>query len=115
MLRSIFSLVNISEMEVGFLSALSKKKNKKNVYLKLNENQGSFGDGLEIHESGFCSCVCFCLVDLSSMDAFSLPQNKELHHWGSAAVWWGATDMDYSKRWVNSDISSQVYFLMLNA
>lgn len=83
MLRSIFSLVNTSEMEVGFLSALSKKKNiYKNVYLKLNENQGSFRDGFEIHESGFCSRVCICLVGLSSMDVFSLPQNKE----GSASL-----------------------------
>lgn len=62
MLRGIFSLVNTSEMEAGFLSAPSKKKKKSGVYLKLNENQGSFRDGLEIHESGFCSCVCFCLV-----------------------------------------------------
>lgn len=138
-LRSIFSLVNTSEMEVGFLSALSEKKKKKRCLFKVKWESGQFQRWAwnpwkwilllclllscgSLEKLCFCKCETgqFFLIQalqwsLSSMDVFFLPQNKDLHHWRSAALWWGARDPDYFKRSVNSDTSSQVYFLMLNA
>lgn len=124
-------------MEVGFLSALSKKK--KRCFFKVRWESGHFLRWAWnpwkwvlllclLLSCGSLENLCFWKWEmgqifliqalqwsLSSMDVFSLPQNKELHHWRSAAVWWGAAHLDYFRRPVNSDTSSEVYSLVLNA